>query len=234
MAQSADVIIIGGGITGTAAAYELARAGTSVILLEKGNLAAMGSGRTLAGVRQSGRHPAEMPLAMAAVARWPGLGDELGADLEYRQRGNLRLAEDEDDTHIIKRIVREQRDLGLEIHYLNGNSAVRDIAPALSERIVAASYTPTDGHANPIATVQAYARAATRAGARIQEQTTVTEITVQSSRATGVSPAPTRTVARPASMARTLMPDLPARSRGPDGRPSRAGCSGVQPPAAFK
>src|SRR5688572_31013740 len=87
-----DVVVIGGGISGTAAAYELARRGAKVTLLERGDLASMASGWTLAGVRQSGRHPAELPLAEAAVKRWQVLDEELGADTEYRQKGNLRLA----------------------------------------------------------------------------------------------------------------------------------------------
>jgi choline dehydrogenase-like flavoprotein len=87
-----EIVVIGGGISGTAAAYELARAGAKVTLLERGSLASMASGWTLAGVRQSGRHPAELPLATAAVARWEQLGEELGADVEYRREGNLRLA----------------------------------------------------------------------------------------------------------------------------------------------
>lgn len=65
--QRSDVVIIGGGITGAAAAYELAGAGVGVTLVDKGDLASMASGWTLAGVRQSGRHPSELLLAMVAV-----------------------------------------------------------------------------------------------------------------------------------------------------------------------
>ncbi|MDQ2654030.1 MAG: FAD-binding oxidoreductase, partial [Chloroflexota bacterium] len=93
---SPDVVIIGGGISGTATAYELARLGVPVTLVEQGTLASMASGWTLAGVRQSGRETPEIPLAMAAVERWGYLTEELGADVEYRRNGNLRLITDED------------------------------------------------------------------------------------------------------------------------------------------
>ena len=76
-----EVVIVGGGISGTAAAYELALTGAKLTLLERGSLASMASGWTLAGVRQSGRHPAELPLATAAVERWAELGEELGTDV---------------------------------------------------------------------------------------------------------------------------------------------------------
>ena len=181
-----EVVVIGGGISGTAAAYELARAGARVTLLEQGSLASMASGWTLAGVRQSGRHPAELPLATAAVARWERLGEELGGDVEYRREGNLRLARSPEEVPVIQTIVAEQRDLGLDLMYLPDNAAVREIAPAIAESVLAASYCPTDGHANPIATVQAFAMAAARHGATLRTETTVTAIDASGGRVRGV------------------------------------------------
>ena len=181
-----EVVVIGGGISGTAAAYEMALAGANVTLLEQGSLASMASGWTLAGVRQSGRHPAELPLATAAVARWEQLGEELGADVEYRREGNLRLARSPEEVPVIQTIVAEQRDLGLDLTFLPDNAAVREIAPAIAESVLAASYCPTDGHANPIATVRAFASAATRHGARMRTETMVTAIDASGGRIRGV------------------------------------------------
>ncbi len=186
MGSLRDVVIVGGGISGTAAAYELARAGASVTLVEKGELASMASGWTLAGVRQSGRHPLELPLAQAAVRRWTTLGEELEADLEYRQGGNLRLARTPEEVPAIARLVEEQQRLGLEIEFLPDPAAVRREAPALSGTVLAASYCPTDGHANPNATVQAFAAAARRHGAVIRTETEVTGLAVHGERVTGV------------------------------------------------
>src|SRR5688572_4609365 len=116
-AAHADVLVIGGGISGVAAAYELARAGANVTLLERGELASMASGWTLAGVRQSGRHPAELPLATAAVDRWTTLDAELDADVEYRQDGNLRLARTPDEVHVIEGVVASGRASGLDLSF---------------------------------------------------------------------------------------------------------------------
>jgi len=184
--KSSDVVIIGGGISGVAAAYELACAGASVTVIEKGALASMASGWTLAGVRQSGRHPAELPLATAAVRRWEHLSNELDADVEYRQGGNLRLARTSEEVPVIAGLVREQRALGLDLTFLEGNAAVRALAPALAETILAASYCPSDGHANPTATVSAFAAAAVRQGANILSETTVTGIEAAGGRVRGV------------------------------------------------
>jgi sarcosine oxidase subunit beta len=146
----------------------------------------MASGWTLAGVRQSGRHPAELPLAMAAVRRWATLDEELGADVEYRRHGNLRLARTPDEVPEIERVVAIGKAQGLDLTFLPDNQNVREVAPALSESIVAASFCPTDGHANPTKTVQAFAAAATRHGATIQTRTTVTGIVASGGRVTSV------------------------------------------------
>lgn len=174
--SSADVVIIGGGISGTAAAYELARVGVRVVLVEKGALASMASGWTLAGVRQSGRHPAELSLAQAAVRRWMMLDEELDAETEYRQEGNLRLARTPDEVPVIAAMAREQRARGLNLTFLPDNAAVRAVAPAIAETVLAASFCPTDGHANPTRTVRAFAAAAERHGATILTETAATGI----------------------------------------------------------
>ena len=187
MSTRSDVIIIGGGISGTAAAWELARHGIRTTLIEAGDLASMASGWTLAGVRQSGRHPTELPLAEAAVARWTGLAEELGVDdIEYRQEGNLRLALSETDIPNIRKVVENGKRAGIEMHFLDGNDAVREIAPALATDIPAASWCPTDGHANPTRTVLAFASAAERAGATIRTNTPVQALRSNGSRITSV------------------------------------------------
>jgi sarcosine oxidase subunit beta len=187
--STSDVIIIGGGISGTATAYHLAKEGLRVTLVERGALGSMASGWTLAGVRQSGRLAAELPLAQAAVRRWEGLAEELGADVEYRQEGNLRLALSEAETDTIRQVVSDGTDAGIEMVYLPDNTAVRAVAPALADDIVAASFCPTDGHANPDLTVRAFAAAAVRHGANMRPHTAVERILVEGDRVTGVATA---------------------------------------------
>jgi sarcosine oxidase subunit beta len=181
-----DVVIIGGGISGTAAAYELARLGVPVTLVEQGTLASMASGWTLAGVRQSGRLAPEIPLAMAAVERWGFLAEELGADVEYRRNGNLRLMLDEDARPATEERIASENAMGLKVEYLADNQAVREVAPALAEWIPGASFCPTDGHANPTAAVGAFAAAAQRLGAKILTETRVQGIEVVGGKVQGV------------------------------------------------
>ena len=180
------IVIVGGGITGTAAAAELAREGHAVTLIEKHRIAAMASGWTLGGVRQSGRNPAELPLARAAVAMWGDLAGTLGVDVEYRRGGNLRLARTPAETDVIRALVSAQQALGLELQFLSDNAAVRAVAPEISRDVLAASYCPTDGHANPIKATQAFARFARSHGAAIREGVAALAIAVEGDRVTGV------------------------------------------------
>ena len=98
MNKTADVIIIGGGVVGCAAAYYLAKRGIhNVIVLEATkSIGHGGSGRNGGGVRQSGRDVRELPYAMYGIQHlWPTLSEELGVDVEYTQKGNLRLGKTE-------------------------------------------------------------------------------------------------------------------------------------------
>src|SRR5947207_7844764 len=146
----------------------------------------MASGWTLGGVRQSGRDPAELPLARAAVALWGQVAETLGADVEYRRTGNLRLARTPAEVEVIRTLVSTQQTLGLELHFLPDNAAIRVVAPEISRNVLAASYCPTDGHANPVKATQAFARFALLHGATIREGVAALAITVKGDRVTGI------------------------------------------------
>ena len=170
-----DVIIVGAGITGCATALALAEAGAKVEVIDSYYPGAMASGWTLAGVRQSGRDPAEMELAKKAVKIWETLDLHLDTMTGYRQTGNLRLARTEDETDVIRNLVHSQAARGLPIELLDIRQA-QQIAPALSNEFILASWCPTDGHADPLKSVEGFQRAAERLGVTFKTNTTVTGI----------------------------------------------------------
>ncbi|MGN6769319.1 MAG: NAD(P)/FAD-dependent oxidoreductase [Rhizobiaceae bacterium] len=181
-----DFIVIGAGITGAATACQMARAGHKVLVIDRFGPAAMGSGWTLAGVRQSGRHAAELPLAKAAVDLWATLDADLGGPTHYTRKGNLRLARNEQEYGQIKAMVEQQSSDGLGLSFLSDNAALRAVAPALAADIPGASFCPSDGHADPIATVTAFVAAARRAGAEFRDSERVMHLLVEHGRVRGV------------------------------------------------
>ena len=182
----ADVVVVGAGISGAASAFELATAGLQVVLIDRYGPAAMASGWTLAGVRQSGRHPAELPLARRAVSNWDTLAERLAAPTHYRRRGNLRLARTPEEWASLVTMVEEQCAAGLDLSLLDPKQ-VAALAPAVSPAVLGASYCPTDGHADPQATVQAFVDAAVRAGAETRFGEDVLSIDTAAGRVVGVT-----------------------------------------------
>ncbi|SNY90194.1 sarcosine oxidase subunit beta [Cohaesibacter sp. ES.047] len=181
-----DVIVVGAGITGLSAAVELAESGVRTRLIDAYGPAAMASGWTLAGVRQSGRDPAELPMAKKAVEIWQTLHEKLGAETGYRQEGNLRLARTEAEVVAIRTLVKQQSDIGLDLRFLDNLEDIRAIAPPLSDTVLAASYCPTDGHADPLMVAEAYLSRAKALGVEIIFGERVTALTVSQGKVTGL------------------------------------------------
>jgi sarcosine oxidase subunit beta len=183
-----DVVVIGAGVEGSSIAYQCARRGMRVTLIEAREVASQASGASAGGVRQQGRDPRELPVALRAIAMWPGLTEELGADIEYYQQGHLTLIADEADLPAMEESVARQRAGGLDVRMIY-DADVREVAPLVAPDIIAGAYCPSDGHANPIATTKAFAAAAVREGVRLLERTPVTRIVIDSGAVTGVETA---------------------------------------------
>ncbi|MCR4830614.1 MAG: FAD-binding oxidoreductase [Pseudobutyrivibrio sp.] len=167
MSNVADVIIVGGGIIGCATAYYLSKRGKSVIVLEASdNIGNGGSTRNGGGVRQSGRDPRELPLAMYGIEKlWPGLSEELGVDCEYHKEGNLRLGKTKKHLEILQGLTDRAVACGLDVRMVDANE-VKEINPYLSDEVIGASWCPTDGHANPMVTTLAFYSKARENGVR--------------------------------------------------------------------
>ncbi len=166
MKKTSDVIIIGGGVIGCAAAYYLAKRGVrSVTVIEASpSIGHGGSSRNGGGVRQSGRDPRELPYAIYAVQHlWPTLSDELGADVEYCRHGNLRLGKTPEHMEKLRKLAENGRKSGLDMRIIDGKE-VKERCPYLSDEVIGASWCPTDGHANPMLTTLAFYKRALELG----------------------------------------------------------------------
>lgn len=178
MKKIADVIIIGGGVVGSATAYYLAKREISnVIVLEASDsIGHGGSSRNGGGVRQSGRDVRELPYAIYSVEKfWPTLSEELGVDVEYYQAGNLRLGKTEAHMKKLQTLASNAQKSGLDVRMIDGKE-VKELCPYLSDEIIGASWCPTDGHANPMLTTLAYYKRAVELGVKFYTEAKVAAI----------------------------------------------------------
>lgn len=171
-----DVTIIGGGIAGCAAAAALRTAGLSVALLEKNLCGAGASGVNFGGVRQQGRHLAELPLARRARPLWDELNERLGEEVEFQATGHLKLARSDAEMAELERYAQDAAERGLRLQLL-GSKALRSELPWLGAGVVGASLCAEDGQANPRLVGPAFARLARRLGADVREHAPATSAT---------------------------------------------------------
>ncbi len=175
MAQP-DTIVIGGGLHGCSAALHLARSGVKVLVLEKDYAGRHASGVNAGGVRRLGRHPAEIPLSIAAMALWHRIGDLVDDDCGFESHGQVKVAESAAELAMLTARVAELRALGFGHEVLIDRQELREVVPAIADHCVGALYCREDGAANPYRTTMAFRRAAERAGAVFIEGTRVTTL----------------------------------------------------------
>ena len=178
MNRTAEVVIIGGGVVGCAAAYYLAKRGIKdvVVLESTKSIGHGGSSRNGGGVRQSGRDVRELPYAMYGIKNlWPTLSEELGVDVEYTQKGNLRLGKTDAHIERLKALTKNAQGVGLDVRMVDAKE-VKEICPYLSDEIIGASWCPTDGHANPLTTTLGYYKRALEMGVRFYTEAEVLEL----------------------------------------------------------
>ncbi len=183
-----ETVVIGCGVMGSCIAYHLAKRGIRVHMIERAQIAASpaASWASAGGVRRQGRHLAEAQLASAAIECWPSLEEELAADLQYRRGGNLFLAETEDEAAQLLSFVHQQQALGFTDVRLVDRQEALALVPGLNDRVLAGSYSPRDGQADPTLTTRAFAAAAIRLGATCWQETAALSFLHQDSRILGV------------------------------------------------
>jgi len=183
--QTADVIIIGGGITGTSAAYQLAQRGYSVTLLEKSYLAAGGTGRTVGLVRQHYSNDITIRMALRSLKVWQDFEQAVGGDVGWVQTGALFIVGPH-DVDGLKANIALQQQAGVNTEFLD-KEAVHTFASYLNvDDIGGAAYEPDSGCADGAMATHAYANRAKALGATIVQGVEVTAICANGGRITGV------------------------------------------------
>jgi len=181
------VVVIGGGVIGTAVAFFLAKNGVSdVVVLEKDYLSSGSTGRCGGGIRQQWSERMNVRLAMRSVEHFKRFESEVGFDIEYFQGGYLLLAYTEEEVLLFERNTKMQQEENLDVELLSKNEASSKFSFIDMSGVRAAAYCSSDGHANPHLTTFAYARAAERMGVEILTHTSAENIITEDGRIVAV------------------------------------------------
>ena len=181
----ADVVVVGAGVIGVAAALELARAGLTVAVVDKGFVAAEQSSRNWGWVRQQGRDRREIPLIVESLRRWDRLQEESPIDLGFRRAGLVSLTRSQDELDRWRRWAERGRAGGILVEELSPAEAEQAF-PSRGRPWIGGLSTPTDGKAEPSIAVPAIARLARSAGVTIHQETAVRGLDVSAGRIQGV------------------------------------------------
>jgi sarcosine oxidase subunit beta len=175
--RQAEVVVIGGGVIGTSIAYHLARAGVrDVILVERDELAAGSTSQAAGGVRAQFSDGLNVQLGARSLEAFARFEEDTGYDIGLHRVGYLFLLSTPEDVASFEAGVRLQNSLNVPSRMIDPAEA-RRLSPLIgTEGLLAAAYSPDDGHCTPEAVVHGYASAARAHGATILRHTDVTGI----------------------------------------------------------
>ena len=182
------IVIVGGGIVGLCTAWALAeRGGADIVVCERATVGAGSTGRASGGIRQQFARDIEVRMAVESVAFWERFDARFGGTLNFRQVGYLYLLTTVALVADAERNVALQQGCGAPSRMLTP-SEIQILAPEVDvDGVLAGSFCPTDGRAQPMGAVTALARALRARGVALRENSPVTAVHVNSSGVTGVT-----------------------------------------------
>ncbi|MFE6170934.1 NAD(P)/FAD-dependent oxidoreductase [Streptomyces sp. NPDC056464] len=189
----ASVVVIGGGVMGTSIAYHLARAGVGdVVLVERDELASGSTSKAAGGVRAQFSDELNIQLGARSLEAFDRFAEDTGYDIGLHRVGYLFLLSTPEEVAGFEAGVRLQNALGVPSRMIDPAEAQRLSPLITTDGLLAAAFSPDDGHCTPESVVHGYASAARAYGARILRRNDVTGIELQGDRITSV----TTTIAR--------------------------------------
>lgn len=175
--EAAEVVILGGGIMGVSVAYHLAAAGVrDIVLLERDTVGSGSSAKPMGGVRATFSDPGNIVLGQRSLNAFERFDEAFKTDIGLRQVGYLFLCRSEAEVLQVERSIEVQNELGGSSRMVSPEQAGQ-LNPLLQTRsLLAGSFSPRDGFAQPAAVVAAYRAAAAELGVAIVEHAEVLDI----------------------------------------------------------
>jgi sarcosine oxidase subunit beta len=185
--ESADVVIVGGGISGCALAYQLAKRKVDVVLLERETLGSQSTGKCAGGVRQQFSTEDNVRVMRLSVKLLDSFEQETGHPADFRQNGYLFVFTQPQQVEDFRHNMDMWHRVGLtEARWVDPAEAAKMVPVLNVEDVLGCTFCPTDGIASPNDVTFGYAAAARRLGARLREGVEVTGIDMAAGRVQGV------------------------------------------------
>ena len=185
--ESADVVIVGGGISGCALAYQLAKRKVDVLLLERETLGSQSTGKCAGGVRQQFSTEDNVRVMRLSVKLLESFEQETGHPADFRQIGYLFVFTQPQQVEDFRHNMEMWHRVGLtEARWVDAAEAAKMVPVLNVDDVLGCTFCPTDGIASPNDVTVGYATAARRLGARLKEGVEVTGIDIASGRVQGV------------------------------------------------
>ena len=185
--SSAEVVVIGGGATGTSVLYHLTAAGCQdAVLLERDTLGSGSTSKAAGGIRAQFSDELNIRMSLENIRRFERFEEEFGVDLDFKQWGYLIMV-DEATLPSFQEALRLQNSLGVPSELLGPDEILQRIPQLNVDGIAGATFCPIDGYATPESLVQGYYSAARRAGARVVQGCAVDRLLTDADGIAGVS-----------------------------------------------
>lgn len=181
--RTADVVVIGGGVIGCAVAYQLARRGAAVTLVERDRLGVHSTGRNAGGVRTQFSAEANVRVQLLSMRLLEQFEDELGVSPGLKRIGYLFVLSNEADAAAFRGYLARWRELGVEDVGWVTPGEIGRLAPLIrGDDVVGGTFGASDGLASPADITYGYAGGARRLGAEVIEECEVVGIDVRDGR----------------------------------------------------
>lgn len=173
--RTADVAIIGAGISGLCTALPLAKSGRHVVVLDRGSPWSDASGSNAGTLSVQVKRQEVLQLTREAIGLWRRMDEDYGVDVGFGQPGGLRVAIGAREVEELRAAVAAQQGAGIEVE-LHEADALRALAPWLGPEVRAASLCRLDAYSSPLATGNAMLTAARNLGVDVVADAAVVAI----------------------------------------------------------
>lgn len=187
MKETADVVIIGGGIIGVSIAYYLSQKRVGrIVLLEKGQLGGGSTSRCVGGIRTQFSTEINILFSLESMKTFDHFEEEFGVDPEFRRVGYLFLATTEPEIEIFKENMALQKRYGIPVEWWEPEEIRRRCPYLWAEDVLGGTFCGLDGYAGPSEVLTGFAKGARRGGVEIREGEEVKAVLVEKGRVRGV------------------------------------------------